>query len=351
MGYVRSHKLVTGALIFPSDDAFCVLAWALSLVLAVVSYIFSRVGYTGYHSKDVPDPSIDDQVYSFQLNMAAQLLYNPIICLVKASVLLFLMRLGDQRRVIRYSLIILFIFNIGHMIAVFFGVLIQCLPIHMYWDHPKTDQIIDDKIVNPNYTCFNIEAFFMATASIGILTDILILSVPIAMVWPLELNLRKKLAVGFVLSLSWMVVVVALLRLKSLYDLFHTVDPGSKFGFSILTTLVEVNVAIVLSCAPAINSIITRFASKLFTTTADTAKDPYEREMPTRRPVRDDLHSLSSSRIRSRLYLAIEEDANRKLGIMNSDSLGAWRADAIRAMADDDKNVPAMWIGRSPVLR
>ena len=332
------------------DDAFCVFAWALAVANAAVTYRFTIANYIGYHIWDVPEHSIEDQVYSSKLSMAQQLLYNPILCLVKASVMVFLMRLGDQRRVIRYSLTTFFVFNIGHMVAVFFGVLAQCLPIHMYWDHSKSDRIVDGKVVNPNYTCFNAEAFSMSTASIAILTDILILIIPIVMVWPLRLNWRKKLAVGCVLSLGWIVVIVALIRLKSFYDLFNVVNLDPTYALGVTISVVEVNVAIILCCGPAINSMITRFAPKLFASrgasspTADTAGDPYEFEIPARRPKRYDLPSLSSSRNTARQYRVMDDDEDSQLEIMNNDSLGTRRADVIRAMIDNDKNGRGMYV-------
>jgi hypothetical protein len=54
---------------------------------------------------------VDNQVFSSKLNMAQQMLYNPILGVVKASIILFLLRLGDRRWFIRYGLIAFFIFK------------------------------------------------------------------------------------------------------------------------------------------------------------------------------------------------------------------------------------------------
>jgi len=340
---------MAGRLTNISDDALCVFAWVLAVANAAITYRYAISRHTGYHIWDVPERSVELQVYSAKLSMAQQLSYNPTLCLVKASIIVFLRRLGDHRKIIRYSLTGFFIFNIGHMVAVFFGVLTQCLPIHMYWDHPKTDQIIDDKVVNPNYTCFNTEAFIMSTAGIAILTDILILMIPIAMVWPLRLNWRKKLAVGCVLSLGWILVIVALIRLKSFYNFFHVVNPDPTYALGVTVSVVEVNIAIILSCGPAVNSMITRFAPKLFSSrgtrshTADTAGHPYEYEIPVRRPRRYDLPSLSISRNTARGYRERDDDGDSQHEIINNDSLGARRADVIRAMIDKDKNGRGMY--------
>jgi hypothetical protein len=62
---------------------------------------------------DIPDyvRAVDNQVFASKLNMAQQMLYNPILGIVKASIILFLLRLGDRRWFIRYGLIAFFIFK------------------------------------------------------------------------------------------------------------------------------------------------------------------------------------------------------------------------------------------------
>jgi structural maintenance of chromosome 2 len=328
----------------------CVLAWALIVANAGVTYAFIVVRHIGFHIWEVPHRSIEDQVFSLKLSMAQQLLYTLILCLVKASTLLFFLRLGDQRRVIRYSLKALFVFNFGQMVAVFVSALTQCRPIHMFWDHPRTDRNTDGGILNSDYTCFNAEAFAMVNGGLGILTDILILMIPIAMVWPLRLNWRKKLAVGCILSLGWIVVAVAIVRLKSFHDLFNVVNPDPTYALGVTTSSVELNVALTVCCGPAINSIITRFAPRIFATrnisrqTADLAGDPYDHEIPARQPKRYLIPSISTSRYSERPYRVMDEEEVGPFQPMDYASLEARRAEIIRAMINNDKNGRGVYV-------
>jgi hypothetical protein len=298
----------------------------------------------GFHIWDITERSTDDQVYSLKLAMAMQLLYTPILCLVKASIIVFLLRLGDQRRVIRYPLKALFAFNLGQMIAVLISTLTQCHPIHMFWDHPRTDRAVDGGILNSDYKCFDAEAFAMTNGGIAILTDILILIIPIVMVWPLRLNWRKKLAIGSVLSLGWIVVAVALVRLKSFHDLYNVVNPDPTYALGVTTSSVEVNVAVTLCCGPAVNSMINRFAPRIFATrnksreTADIVDDPYDYEIPARLPKRYDMPSLFSSRNSTRPHRVMDEEEHGPVEQMDYASLEARRAEIIRAMINNDKN-------------
>lgn len=88
-------------------------AWALAVAYAGVVYYWIQVNFFGYHVWEVPNHVLaeDNQILSSKLNMAQQLLYNPILGIVKASIILFLLRMGDRRLIIRYGLIAFFIFK------------------------------------------------------------------------------------------------------------------------------------------------------------------------------------------------------------------------------------------------
>lgn len=252
---------------FGVDDALICMALALAIAQAGVFLKFVVLTHQGDHIWNIPPPTVEENVEATKWNMAQQLIYNPILCIVKASILVFLLRLGDSRMSIYWTLQGLRWFNLGHMIATFFGALTQCLPIHMYWDHFYTDQTMPDgTVVNPNYKCFNMAAFSLITAGIAILTDILILLVPVAMMWNLRMPLRQKFAVGAVLSFGWIVAIIGIVRLKAFYDFWYPSAVGEDSTYNVTITLsgIEVNVAIITACGPMLKALVARFAPRLF---------------------------------------------------------------------------------------
>jgi hypothetical protein len=100
-------------LCYPTDDGLCVVACVLAVAYAGVVYHWIQYQWFGFHVWDIPDHvrTVDNQVFASKLNMAQQMLYNPILGIVKASIILFLLRLGDRRWFIRYGLIAFFIFK------------------------------------------------------------------------------------------------------------------------------------------------------------------------------------------------------------------------------------------------
>jgi len=110
-----------------------------------------------------------------------QVLYNPILALVKSSILFFLLRLGGPRRSIRYSVYGLNAFNIALMIAIFLTVIFQTIPIQAYWDLSlqPTRQI-------------NGANFYISTAIITIITDFLVLLIPFWVFVGLKMRMAAK---------------------------------------------------------------------------------------------------------------------------------------------------------------
>ncbi|KAG9189456.1 hypothetical protein G6011_06324 [Alternaria panax] len=254
------------------DDGLICMAWALAVAQASVFLKFVVLTSQGHHIWNTSTPTVEQRVEADKWNMAQQLLYNPILCLVKASILAFLLRLGDQRMFIYWSLIALWWFNMGHLVSVFFAALTQCLPIHMYWDHYYMDKIIDGKIVNPNYDCYDMATFSLVTAGLAILTDVLILLVPAAMMWNLRMSLRQKLAVSAVLSVGWIVAILSIIRFKAFYDFWYASSTSADPTYNVTITLsgIEANVAIMTACGPALKALVTRYTPHLFSSRSST---------------------------------------------------------------------------------
>jgi len=147
--------------------------------------------------------TVQQKVLAGKYNIANQLLYNPILSIVKTSVIIFLWRLGDKRRIIRLALSAFFAFNICLMIAIFVADLFQCTPIRYAWASAKMDTYADGKVVKEGGICIQQVNFFLISAGLSVLTDILIMLIPPAMLYHLQMPTRQKVAVWGVLSLGW----------------------------------------------------------------------------------------------------------------------------------------------------
>ena len=149
-----------------------------------------KTNFIGIPAEQVPrhDPT-QGLIWAY----AVQILYNPILALVKSSVLIFLSRLFGQKDGVRRFILWLNVANIAQMIAVFFAITLQCLPISFNWDFTVRDgRCVDRRVL---YTC---------TAVINIVTDLLVLGLPIWIFTSLKIPKRTKIALMFVFLLGFL---------------------------------------------------------------------------------------------------------------------------------------------------
>lgn len=225
-----------------ADDYTIVVGWSFAIGQAVMVYLYSLKSWQGYHYYDIPDLSVEDRMQASKYDLANQLLYNPILALVKASIIFFLWRLEDKRKVIRWSFISFLILNLGLAIATFLADLCQCTPVAYYWNHYETDEYdAEGNVAEKAGTCIQQVNFFLITAGLSVLTDILIMIIPAAMVWKLKLKRSKKIAVWAVMSLGWVVAAIGAVRIALYYYRFQPENIDRSYSVAYTISGAEVN--------------------------------------------------------------------------------------------------------------
>ncbi|KAF2437920.1 hypothetical protein P171DRAFT_319636, partial [Karstenula rhodostoma CBS 690.94] len=100
--------------------------------------------------------------------------------------------------------------------------------------------------------CNNLPATYFSTASVNILTDIVILLMPLRAFWQLQLHPRKRWALIGVFLVGGIAVLASIVRLYALYVYTYTQDVAYDAIFILLLSQIEVNVAIISASAPAL---------------------------------------------------------------------------------------------------
>ncbi|ROV95674.1 hypothetical protein VMCG_07572 [Cytospora schulzeri] len=234
------------------DDALIVVPMVLSIAQAYTTVMGIKLNYVGYHAKDIPVGQYDP-VLGAKYNYATQLLYNPILALVKNGMLLFFLRVGGSIDHLRWFIISLIIFNTALMVAIFLTDMLQCIPIEKTF------------YANIEGTCIETVSFFIATSALTILTDILVMIIPTWITWNLQLKLKKKLAVIFLLSMGLVVTGISVYRMYYLIIAYYgTPNPDASYGVGGTASSIEVNLAIAAACGPFLKPIIIGFFPGFF---------------------------------------------------------------------------------------
>lgn len=92
----------------------------------------------------------------------------------------------------------------------------------------------------------------------NISTDFLLASLPIPLVWQLQLNKRTKISLIFVLSLGLFACIAAIMRVRLTKTVLSDPNRFVHDEYSLWNTI-ELNVGIVAASLPAIKPLINRF--------------------------------------------------------------------------------------------
>ncbi|KAI6822148.1 hypothetical protein KC340_g10089 [Hortaea werneckii] len=240
---------------FRSDDHIVVVAYVLAVGQTVMVYLYTLKSWQGYHFYDIPDLSAAEHAQASKYDLANQLLYNPILALVKASVICFLWRLKDRRKSIRWSPGTPFGINLGLAIATFVADLCQCTPVSYYWDHYETDKYdAEGNVIEKGGTCIQQVEFFLITAGLSVWTEIILMSISMAVVLSLKMKKASKIAIATVMSLGWIVVMIGITRIALYYYRFQPDNVDRSYSLSYTISGAEVNIAIIASCGPALRA-------------------------------------------------------------------------------------------------
>ncbi|KAK0099950.1 hypothetical protein ONS95_013228 [Cadophora gregata] len=333
------------------SDICMLAAWFLSLGETITMYKVTEYGHYGYHREDTFKLKYD-MVLIWKYLYANGITYNPILGLIKASMILLYLRLGGTKTGVRTACCVLFIFNFLFITGALMADIFQCWPITYTWNRYAMDRAaqiaagatdpgvyygypIPTGFKNGKYVhggeCIDMGNFLLITAGISILTDLLILLIPVYMVYDMQLTPKKKSVVLLVLCMGVAVTAVGITRLWILFRNYHP-RKGQDWSYSVKSTIanIETGLALVTGCIPDLFPLLRLFFPNFLRSEPHLAPNPY--------PVKSESGSSVSRRMRnvltssrSRHRTAFDEERSITFGL---ETFG-WRSDELR-MADVD---------------
>lgn len=164
-------------------------AWEISI---------SQYGYYSRVSEDclvlLPYLNFAD-IAKPQLILAAPLVYAPCCALTKITLCIFYSRLSPLRG---YQIAVwttVFICA-GAYTGIFFSLVFACKPIAASWD----------PLLFPIGVCINRGAIYIATAVIGVVTDVILIAIPIPTIWRLQMPRKQKIGLTVIFGIGSMCV-------------------------------------------------------------------------------------------------------------------------------------------------
>lgn len=225
-----------------ADDWVSLAALFSVLSCNIQTLVAHRYGW-GHHTTDLPAKDLE---ISLILHWTFQITYKLSIALNKASILLLFIRIMPQRfyRVSCWALLTLVsLFAVSTIIAGIF----QCVPVDKAWHKKK-----------PGH-CYPLVNAWYANAIFSIITDCVILALPMRMVYQMKRDVREKALLFMVFGLGIFVTITSILRMTSLH-----VATSSDTTYEVASgfwSIIEINVGVICVCLPPLRALLVRFIS------------------------------------------------------------------------------------------
>ncbi|KAI8308507.1 hypothetical protein K4K61_002525 [Colletotrichum sp. SAR11_59] len=227
----------------------------LLAALAGIEIASADLGF-GTHYWNV-DPVSGEKL--IKIFYAVQQIYIFIQVFAKISILLFFSRIFPAKwfqLTVRYFIMFLLLHGLIFLLTIVF----QCTPISSIWDRS-----------NSNRKCLDVTAIGYAGAVFSIVEDLVILVLPIPELYKLQLNIRKKIALGFMFSLGSFACITTMVRLKYLVMFSSTFDTTWDNVDIVVWSIIEEFCAILCASLPALRPLLQK-VPRLFTTNRATTK-------------------------------------------------------------------------------
>ncbi|KAL8671650.1 MAG: hypothetical protein Q9168_003856 [Polycauliona sp. 1 TL-2023] len=172
---------------------------------------------------------------------AYQMFWAVAMAFIKVSILLFYRRVFPSTATSRtwgicnYALMFA---SVAFCLISLFGSAFACTPVSFIWDRTIQDG-----------HCINLIGLARFTCITGVLTDILILTLPMPIVWNMHMKRSKKVAVSGVFLLGSFVCVASMIRFYYLEQINRD-DPTWGNVNSTIWTTIESSVGIISACLP-----------------------------------------------------------------------------------------------------
>ncbi|KAF2464846.1 uncharacterized protein BDR25DRAFT_93388 [Lindgomyces ingoldianus] len=250
---------------FGWDDWLIHVALLLLLGETITSYQYVILSHTGYHVYDIPKQTVAQQVDTLKWSFAVQLFYHPMMGAIRASIIMFLFRVKDKRWFIQFALHIVFWINIGYMVSTTFVNIFQCNPVHYTYMRPQEDQELNanGKVIKHG-KCIDSLSFILASCGLSIFMDLIIIPIPTAMVWKLQMRRKTKIAVVVIMSMGWIATAVSVGRFIVYYYRFSPTNTDRSYNIGIVISIAEPAVGIIAACAPAMKCLFRHLMPRYF---------------------------------------------------------------------------------------
>ncbi|KXG53583.1 uncharacterized protein PGRI_006330 [Penicillium griseofulvum] len=230
-------------------DDWMIVAAFLSVTASLVLTVVGGYHGLGKHVWIVPIPEV---VEMMRILFAYVLVYVVTVPLIKLSILLFYRRIFGMT----YSMWFCVFLTTGYFVSCMVAFLVCCRPVSYYWT-----QYADP---SGGVCIFNLYPFYIGNAAANVVTDGIILLVPIPLVWKLQMRKTQKVMLSGIFLLGGFVCIASIVRIYYMTFLKNSADVTWIMGDVFIWSSVEPSIGIVCACLPTLHPLLRSFLARVF---------------------------------------------------------------------------------------
>ncbi|MCJ1254431.1 hypothetical protein MMC24_002246 [Lignoscripta atroalba] len=234
------------------NDYFIFIALVLLYGLVACDMVGILAGGVGRHVLDVMKEDGPQTLTIFLKDLVAiQILWATSLMSIKISILMFYMRIfkvQSFRVAARITMVLVVLWALSVILCGF----LLCKPFAFNWN-----QTI------PGGSCKNQILSYILTGALNIITDVMVLSLPIPMVWKLQTPRANKIVLTgifglgffFLASLPSSICIISIVRLITLVGVSYT-DITYSVVDALIWSMLEPALGITLACLPVMRPLL-----------------------------------------------------------------------------------------------
>ncbi|KAI1861793.1 hypothetical protein JX265_009296 [Neoarthrinium moseri] len=229
-----------------AEDWTFMIAWAS--LIAFISTVLMMTHYgDGHHIWEITKEEFTTLRKWLYIR---SLIFGPASYFTKVTLLLIIARVFSVREQISRAIYI----YIWVLLICFLPIQVMktaiCTPIRGFWD-----------LSVHNARCLDHRHLFVADRSLSIITDILILVIPIVVTWSMNVPIRKKIKIAVLLGAGGIATAINCFQLWKVVLYARSDDATSDMVVLDLTITAELTIGLMCACLPPINLLLQRLRS------------------------------------------------------------------------------------------
>ncbi|KAK2763129.1 hypothetical protein FQN54_009765 [Arachnomyces sp. PD_36] len=229
---------------FGIEDWTCLGAYVLAMGYCVTALIMGSLG-GGVHIWEVPKENVIPYNKSVYVTMV---MYGPTAFLTKVSILLILTRVFEPFKKAVISIYVFMALMLAYYIPAIIVKIRICMPIAYFW--------MGDAIEG---SCLDQNSIILADAVMSVVSDLILLVLPIPLGWRLQIPTGKKMRVIGILAAGGLACASSIIRLVMIVRESNTTDSTYSFMRINMWGNAEISIGVICACLPAMSALVTIF--------------------------------------------------------------------------------------------